>query len=82
MQLAEKRVKYELRKEGNDWDQINAVIDSGIYLDKIRTLARQMIAKNKAPTKMLTDDKKWLEKIQHLLSQNSEREFDDMYNQL
>ena len=82
MQLAEKRVKYELRKEGNDWDQINAVIDSGIYLDKIRTLAKQMIVKNKAPTKMLTDDKKWLEKIRHLLTQDSERVFDDMYNQL
>jgi len=82
VQLATKRVKYELRKEGNEWEQINAVIDSGIYEEKIMNLAKQMITKNKAPTKMLTDDKKWLEKIQSLLSQDSERVFDDMYNQL
>jgi hypothetical protein len=82
MQLATRRVRYELRKEGNDWEKIDACIDAGIYLDKIRTLAKSMITKNKAPTKLLTDDKHWLDKIQHLVKNDTDSEFENMYNQL
>lgn len=82
VQLATKRIKYELRKEGNEWDVINAGIDAGIYDEKIHRFARQMITKNKAPTKLLTDDKHWLDKIQDLLKLEEENEFEKMYNQL
>jgi hypothetical protein len=75
-------VKYELRKEGNAWDKINSCIDAGIYDEKIQNLATQMITKNKAPTKALTDDKMWLDKIQALLKQDETNEFENMYNQL
>jgi hypothetical protein len=82
IQLATKRIKYELRKEGNEWDHINAVIDTGIYEEKIHALAKSMITKNKAPTKLLTDDKHWLDKIQHLVKTDTDSEFENMYNQL
>ena len=82
VQLAEKRMKYELRKDGNDWEMINDAIDSGAYREKIYSYARGMIAKNKAPTKLLTDDKHWLDRIQLLLKSDDDNEFENMYNQL
>ena len=82
IQLATKRIKYELRKDGNEWEIINAGIDAGIYEEKIHRLAKSMITKNKAPTKLLTDDKHWLDKIQDLLKREETNEFENMYNQL
>ena len=82
MQLATKNLKSRLRKAGEEWDTINAVIDSGGYDEEIHSIAAKMIQKNRAPTKLLTDDKKWLDRIQILLAMEERNEFEKLYEVL
>ena len=82
VQLATKNLKSRLRKKGEEWDTINAVIDSGTYEEEIHSIAQKMIQKNRAPTKLLTDDKKWLDRIQALLKLDEEKEFEKLYEKL
>ena len=82
VQLATKNLKSRLRKKGEEWDTINAVIDSGTYEEEIHSIAQKMIQKNRAPTKLLTDDKKWLDRIQTLLKMDEQNEFEKLYEKL
>ena len=41
-----------------------------------------MVQKNRAPTKLLTDDKKWLERIQVLLKMDEQNEFEKLYESI
>ena len=58
------------------------MIDSGTYEEEIHSIAQKMIQKNRAPTKLLTDDKKWLDRIQALLKMDEEKEFEKLYENL
>ena len=82
VQLATKNLKSRLRKAGEEWDTINAVIDSGTYDEEIHSIAAKMVQKNRAPTKLLTDDKKWLDRIQVLLKMDEENQFEKLYEQI
>ena len=82
IQLATKNLKSRLRKAGEEWDTINAVIDSGTYDKEIQSIASKMIQKNRAPTKLMTDDKKWLDRIQTLLKMDEQNQFEKLYEKL
>ena len=82
MQLATKNLKSRLRKKGEEWETINAVIDSGGYDEEIQSIAQKMVEKNRAPTKLLTDDKKWLDRIQTLLKMEEENQFEKLYESI
>ena len=82
VQLATKNLKSRLKKAGESWDIINAAIDSGMYEEEIHSIAAKMITKNRAPTKLLTDDKQWLDRIQSLLKMDEEKQFENLYKEL
>ena len=82
VQLATKNLKSRMKKAGESWETINAVIDSGGYDEEIHSIAQKMISKNRAPTKLLTDDKKWLDRIQALLKMDEQKEFEKLYEKL
>ena len=75
--------RYRLIQEVSTYgNTINAVIDSGGYDEEIHSIAAKMIQKNRAPTKLLTDDKKWLDRIQVLLKMDEQNQFEKLYEQI
>ena len=82
MQLATKNLKSRLRKAGEEWETINNIIGAGAYDEEIHSIAAKMVQKNRAPTKLLTDDKKWLDRIQVLLKMDEQNEFEKLYESI
>lgn len=83
LEIAKKWVKSDLKKKGYSWDDINVLTGTDQFDELAHAFAAKMIKESKAPTHLMTDDNKWLTKIQMVIDAGfRKQEIEKMFKSL